>query len=882
MTYNHLKALVITILMFSLSLPAVSGAAERKTIALFPFQVHSEADVSFLREQMLESIQSELLQQAYIGVVDRELLMETAGDRPLTESLALDLGRRAAADYIITGSLTRLGNLISTDVQVFDVARGTAIRDLFAQGRGLESIGSMAKEVVDEMLLRLFARQRIADVRFEGNQRVEDDALHNTIRGTRGTLFSRNVLSEDIRTLYQMGYFSDIQADVTESPEGRVVTFVLQERGRIVEVSIEGNRKVKDRDIRDIISTKTRQSYDPDRVNSDVESIRQLYTERGYLNAEVSFDAHGGEEGQDVYITFIIEEHRKPSIRSISFEGNRVYGDNELKKMMEVSEWGIFHFLTDSGLYNRAELQRDVERLTVFYHNNGFIDAHIGEPEITTDDRWIYVTIPVTEGRQYQVGTVAIAGDTLDVSHDDLKEGLEITSKSHFDREAIINDLDYLTGACNNEGYAYANVIPQTVVNQDQHSIDVTYNIERGHKVYIDRIIITGNTRTRDKVIRRQLAIVEGDLYNRDKLEGSYEGLNRLEYFEEVNFQTERGAEESLMDVNVQVSEKSTGLFSVGAGYSAQEKAVFMAQISERNLFGRGQTLSLSGHIGSSTSQYELSFIEPWLFDIPLWSKFEVWNLKTKRDFYDVDSRGGAVTLGYRLFEYVDGYARYRFSDNNVKNISPLASSSIRDYEGQNTSSGVTLTMIRDTRRPWMFPRQGSRNSVHVEYTGGIFQGDTNFVRYGGDTRWYFPLPLDTAFNVKAEVGAISGHGGKDVPPYERYFMGGINSLRGLREVGPRNPDNPSEVIGGKTMMLYSAEWLFPILKDAGLRGVVFYDTGNTWESGYHFGDLRQTAGAGIRWNSPVGPFRLEWGHVLDRKEGEAPNRWEFTIGMAM
>ncbi|MCK9230291.1 MAG: outer membrane protein assembly factor BamA [Syntrophales bacterium] len=879
MSCNHLKSLVVFLLLSAFLCFSVAGAEETKKIAVFPFHIYSDTDASYLKERLSDDITTELLRQPYVRVAEEEAVTDRIGGRTVTEALALSVGKDLEVDYVIMGSLTRLGNLISTDVQVVDVERESTIRDLYFQGRGLESVGSISRNLVEEVLFRLFAAQRVAEVRFEGNRRIEEGAILNVIQSVKGTLFSQRLLSEDIRSIYGMGFFSDVAASVEDSTEGRVITFTVTERPRIAQILIEGNRKIKENDIRDVISAKTRQMFNPERVNTDAENIELLYKERGYLNVEVAYTAEADAEGQDVYVTFTIVEHRKPSIRTISFEGNMVYTDKDLKKMMKASEWGIFSFLTDAGLYNRTELQADIENLTVFYHNNGFIDAQIGDPEISIDDRWIYVTIPVQEGRQYQVGDVGITGDELDVSRDTLMTGLEIRKKDFFDREAIIRDMEYLTTACNNEGYAYANVIPRTVPSPERQKIDITYHIEKGRIVHIDRISITGNTRTRDKVIRRELAVIEGQLYSRDNLTGSYEGLNRLQYFEEVNFQTEPGADESLMDVNVHVSEKATGLFSVGAGYSTIDKVIFMAEVAERNLFGRGQTISAKGYVGSATTNYEISFIEPWLFDIPLWSKAELWKMERERDTYDVYTKGLAGTLGYRLFERVDGYIRYRLSENIVKNISPYASRFVRDQEGKIMSSGLTITLVRDTRHPWMMPSRGSRNSVAVEFTGGPLQGDASFTRYSGETRWFFPVVSDYVFSVAAQFGLIHGNEGKEVPIYERFYLGGIGSLRGLRDVGPRSPDN-LDVIGGKTMMVYTAEFLFPLLRDAGIRGVIFYDTGNSWESGFHFDDMRQTAGAGVRWNSPIGPFRLEWGYVLDRKEGESPSRWEFTIGM--
>ncbi|TFG37401.1 MAG: outer membrane protein assembly factor BamA, partial [Syntrophobacterales bacterium] len=483
--------------------------------------------------------------------------------------------------------------------------------------------------------------------------------------------------------------------------------------------------------------------------------------------------------------------------------------------------------------------------------------------------------------KQFMVGEVKITGDMLSISRVDLLKNLKINKKDIFDREAIVTDIDYLTVACNNEGYAYANVFPQTMPHEEEQKVDVTFTIEKGSLVYINVISIMGNARTRDKVIRRELDVIEGDLYNRNNLSASYMKLNRLSYFEEINFQTEKGPREDLMDINVQIKEQPTGMFSIGAGYSAQDKAVIMGQVTQRNLFGRGQTLSLNAYLGATKTNYEISFTEPWLFDMPLWSKFDIWNMAKEYDSYDLDTKGSEVTLGYPIWERIIGYAGYKLTSDNVKNVLGTASEYIKEQEGGITSSGVTLTLSRDTSNDTMFPSRGSRNKVSVEHTGTIFQGDTSFTKYVASSSWFFPLPLDSAFGIRGRIGFVHGNEGKEIPVYERFYLGGINSLRGLREVGPKDPDT-DDVIGGKTMLNFNAEIVFPLIKDAGLRGLLFFDTGNAWESGYYLDNMRETAGLGIRWYSPMGPLRLEWGYVLDREEDEPASRWEFTIGMFM
>ena len=256
-------------------------------------------------------------------------------------------------------------------------------------------------------------------MKFTGNRRVEESALYNVIKSTKGTLFSKNVLSADIKTIFKMGFFEDVRTTVEDSSDGKTVTFIVKERPLIHNVEIRGHKKINRDDIDEVVTIKPRQIYNPEKVKTDAEHIKNLYKEKGYLNAEVTYAAEG-EEGKDVSVVFTIVEHKRPYIKNISFEGNKVYTDKELRGMMEVSEWGIFHFLTDSGLLNRNELKKDIEKLTAFYHNNGYINAQVGDPEIRTDEKWIYVTIPVIEGKQFRVGRVDITGDMLSIPRSEL------------------------------------------------------------------------------------------------------------------------------------------------------------------------------------------------------------------------------------------------------------------------------------------------------------------------------------------------------------------------------------------------------------------------------------------------------------------------------
>jgi outer membrane protein insertion porin family len=873
------KQCLFILLIYLVLFPGTALSQNTKSMLILPPEIHSKSDVTYLRNQMQEKLTAELEKSQYIRIIKGNKVEKLIRGKKIDKEFAFSVGGETGADFVITGSLTRMGNLISTDFRVVDIKNERVHTGIFAQGTGLKNIGTIASKISADILLRVLAEERIADIVFTGNQRIEDSALYNILSSTKGTLFDKKNFSEDIKAIYRMGYFRDVKATITDTSEGKVLTFVLEEMPRITDIEIKGDDDIDSDDIEGVIIIETRQMLDESKVKSSVENIKDLYRSKGYLNADVSYEIE--EDEKVLRVIFTIVENRKLVIKDISFEGNRVYRDKDLRNMMDTSEWGIFSFITDSGLLDENKLNLDITKLTAFYLNNGYINAQVGEPDITNDKKWIYITIPVIEGKQFMVGKVQIAGDLLATPRSDLLKKLKINTKDFFDREAIVTDIDYLTETCNNEGYAYANVVPQTVPHEEKQKVDVIFNIDKGSLVYINVISIMGNTKTRDKVIRRELNVIEGDLYNRSNLSTSYMKLNRLNYFEEINFQTEKGSREDLMDINVQVKEQPTGMFSIGAGYSAEDKAVIMTQVAQRNLFGRGQTLSLNAYVGARKTNYEISFTEPWLFDIPLWSKFDVWNMAKEYDSYDLDSQGFEVTFGYPLWERIIGYAGYKLTADNVKNVLDTAATYIQEQEGNITSSGVTLTLSRDTSNDAIFPSQGSKNKVSVEHTGTIFQGDTSFTKYLASSTWFFPLPLDSAFGLRGRIGYAHGNEGKEIPIYERFYLGGINSLRGLREVGPKDPET-DDVIGGETMLNFNAEIVFPIIKDAGLRGVVFFDTGNAWESGYYVDDMRQTAGFGIRWYSPMGPLRLEWGHVIDREEDEPASRWEFTIGMFM
>jgi outer membrane protein insertion porin family len=848
-----------------------------------PFEIYSKGDDTAIKDSLYKSLVEELKKEKLVEVIPADAYLR--GNIKFDQRRAIEIGKKMGVDFVVSGSLTQLGENLSFDAQIIDVSKEIALSGFSAQGKGLADVGTMAIKLKTEILTRAGLIQKIVKIEIKGNRKIEASAILQQIKSKAGKPFWEADISADIKTIFKMGFFLDVTADAISTPEGKEVTFTVQEKGLISDIRINGNKALSKGDIQEVLTIKVKQNLNQEKIKADVEKIKNLYETKGYNNAEITDKVEKDGE-KDFRIIFDIKENDKIYVKSITFEGNEAYSSKELKNMMSSSEYTIFSFFSDSGMLKREQLKQDVQKLNAYYFNNGFINSQVGEPEVTHDEKGIYIKIKIKEGKRFKFGKIEISGDSLIKPRPELLQALKIKEGNNYDRESLSKDIDFLTQACNDEGYAIADVNPKVNIREKEQLVDIDFQLKKGELVYINRINITGNAVTRDKVIRRQLEVFEGNLYSSSKLKNSYGNLNRLRYFEEVDFQTEKNPDKNEMDINIRVKEKNTGMFMVGAGYSATEQAIIMAQIVQQNFLGYGQILSLKASLGSTTNNYELSFTEPWLLDLPLWSQVTIWKYKRDYDSYSLNTEGAGFTLGYPIWEKISAYAGYNFTINNIENINyDTATSYIVDQAGQRIASSVTLSLGRDTTDDNMFPTKGTKTSISVQHAGTPLGGDTKFTKYSAGATAYYPLFWDMVFGAKGRIGYLQNNDDSDsrIPINERYVLGGINSLRGLRYVGIRNSGS-SDVLGGTSMLVFNFELVFPFIKDAGMKGVVFFDAGNTWNGGYYLDDLRQTVGLGLRWYSPIGPLRIEYGYVLNRKglNDDAIGRWEFTIGMFM
>ena len=852
-------------------------------VAVIPLTFYSKEDLSRLRKPVMDMLLNGLKQQGFQPVPALDLLKEIPGwvgeevDDTRARKVGLDLGSK----FIIYGSMSKIGEQVSFDVRLVDVDNRRATMPIFVSRLGLENLASAVSDLTREVGIRIFKKKKIHRILIAGNQRIEDEAIKQVIKSESGEVFDQVKLRADLTAIYKMGYFKDVRIEAETTPQGQDVIFTVEEKPTVSKLTIRGARAIDEEDIRAAITTREYSILQRSTLKADVEKILVLYRDDGYYNAEVTYKVEPVRANRAV-VTFQIEEHHKLYIRKITFSGNQHFSDDDLRDEIKTETKDLLFWLTESGILKRENLQIDVDVLAAFYHNEGFMDARVGSPVITHDEEGIYIDIPIIEGQRFRVGEVGVIGEGVEPD-ERLLSSIKLGEEEYFKRDVLAKDLETVTNYFTSRGYAFAEVVPAVRKNAETKVVDIDYEVRKGELVDFGRINISGNTNTRDKVIRRELQVVEGERYSKERLERSVRNLRRLDYFEDVQFDTTKGDAPDQMNLDVKVKEKPTRFMSIGGGFSSADSLFFMAQIAERNLFGRGQTLQFQGQLGTVANRFSLVFTEPWLFDIPLIFSVEAYNWFRDYDEFEKESLGGKISGSYPIWDFTRFYLLYGYDDSDVSNVDEFASVEIKEQEGTIVTSLIGSTVRRDNRDHTFLTTRGSDNSVTVNYAGGVLGGDAGFVKTIVNSSWYFPLFWKFVGFLHGKAGYITEVDDGLVPIYEKFFLGGINSLRAFDsgDVSPRDPIT-GDRIGGDKMVLFNAELLFPLIEDMGVRGVLFYDMGNSYldEEDITFESLKKDVGVGIRWFSPMGPIRVEWGYNLDPQPGEDQSNLQFSMGM--
>jgi len=874
----------LTIIGLCLLIPVLVRAQEKKKVAILPFRIHSTEPLDHLKVGLQEMFTTRLTGKG-VPVINPDVVNK----HPMAflpsfelEDL-ISMGRNLKADVIITGSLTQIGRKISLDLKVVDISREKPPFSIFMTEDDIDRLTDAADRAATSLYNQITGVEQIDSLQVKGNKRIESEAILAVVESKKGDSLDHDQLDKDLRAIYRMGFFTEVNIGTEEGPKGKVVIFKVTEKPSISKITFEGNKKEKDDDLGKESGIKLYTILNPNEVRQSINRLKEYYRQKGYYNVEIK-DKIEELPNNEISLTYEIEEGEKVYITKIDFIGNTKFDDGDLKDIMETSEKGFLSWFTKSGLLDKKKLEFDTHKITSFYHNHGYIRAKTGEPEISYEkDKGLTITIEIIEGDQYGVNKVQIEGDLIRPVEELLKK-VNINKEKFFNREVVREDTLTLREIYADEGFAYADVAPFTKEDHENHLVDITYSASKGKRVRFERINITGNTVSRDKVIRRELKVIEGEYFSGISLKESTRNLHRLGFFENVEVETKKGSQDDLMVLNINVKERPTGSFSFGAGYSSFDNVMGVIQVTQNNLFGYGQQLSVSGRLGSRTTQFDIRFTEPWLLDKPISAGFDLFKWEREFDEYTKDSLGGALRFGFPvgLDEFTRGSVKYAYDDADIFDIDENAALEIKEMEGGNVTSSIILGLDRDSKdNPWN-PTEGSFNSLKFEYAGGFLGGDVSFNKYLARTAWFFPLPWKTVFMTQGRWGYVKKRSDGKLPIYQKFRIGGINTVRGFEfaDISPTDPET-GDKIGGEKMMVFNFEYRFPLAREQGVVGLVFFDMGNvfTKDESYTFSGIRRSVGGGVRWYSPVGPLRLEYGFNLDKLPGEKSGNFEFSVG---
>jgi outer membrane protein insertion porin family len=862
--------------------PALAQESEvvLKKVAVLPFSVLAKQPMEALGNKVRQDFQEHLKAEGFTLAPEEDINREVAKlKEAVTETQAREMGHKLGADVVIWGKVVVVAELLSLEARLLDLTGKVPLVTLKAEGAGIASLSGLSRQLAQEASLKILGKEKLARIVVKGNRRIDKDAVLSVMQTREGDIMTPARLREDLKAIFKMGFFTNVKFDVNDTPEGRILTVIVQEKPAIRQIMVQGNRKIKEKKILEAMDLKPFTVASETAIVENVAKVQKLYAEKGFYQAKVSYTLQPVTD-TEANLILNINEGGKVYVKKIDFEGNTAFKDKQLRAVMETKTKTLLTFITGAGKLDKDILERDVEKVAAFYFNNGYVRAKVGEPRLDVKEGNIYITIPVEEGPQFQVGQIDIQGDLLD-DKEKLKKRLAIGRQKVYSREVVQEDLTTLADFYADKGYANADITPLVKEDDVAKKVNIVFDIRQGNKVYFERIEIAGNVRTRDKVIRRELRVYEQELFSATKLKESTRNLRRLEYFEDVNFSTTPGSAPDRMNLKISVKERPTGTFGIGAGYSTQDRLVGMVEVSQTNLFGRGQQLRLQGIIGAISNRFRLSFTEPYLFDRPLAFGIDAFNWERDFDEYTRKSFGGSLRLSHPLrWKYTRLFGSYRFEYVDLSNLRPNTSQIIQEAASIHSTSAISLGVRRDSRDALFTPTRGSDNSLTMEVAG--LGGDTAFLRLIAESGWYFPFWWGTVGVIHARGGYLSKLSWGELPSYEKFYLGGIDTMRGFNfaEISPRDPST-NERIGGTSFSQLNVEyrWPVPYLKKFGFMGTFFFDAGNVYGVNYVPPTLRTSVGGGFRWYSPMGPLRVEWGYNLSPKPYERKSVWEFTVG---
>src|SRR5256714_7300501 len=728
------------------------------------------------------------------------------------------------------------------------------------------------------------------DVEYTGPATISKERILAQMRTKIGQPYSNEVVQEDIKALEKTGYIPNVRIFAQPEGDGVKVIVAVQTRAIVPQIEITGAERVKPTRLRKEIKVNLNQAVDEQQLEEARQKIIEIYQGRGFTDVSVEFRIDPIDEKRGTArVVFTVNEGAKGAVSQVRFEGNAHVSQKVLRKQMKTRGQTLIHFMDKSGRLDEVQLEQDLDKIREYYQNHGFIDVQVKDVrKDRTEKGPMIITIVIVEGPQYHVRKLAITG-YQNTTEAKIRVLLKMKEGSVYSPKQLRDDAKALADAYGSGGYVDLVITPEGTP-AGTGLIDVHYNVEEGTRSFVNRVNIEGNTRTKDKVIRREVLVAPGDVFNTVRVDTTKKRLENLGYFAKVETYPEDTDIPGRKDLTILVQEKRTGSLSFGGGFSTVDKLVGFAELTQGNfdLFnwpsftGGGQKVRLRLQYGTERKDFVLAITEPYFLDRRLALTGQAFFTEANYLSSEYDQRNYGFTLEMRkpINAYTYGTLGYTLQDIDIFNVDPNASEFIQSQKGSFVESKVFSSVVFDSRDNPLLSRRGHRITFSPAIAGGFLGGDTQIYAFDLEGSQYFHLPKDTILLINGEVATVSEWGsGNDVPIFERLFLGGSNNLRGFpfREVGPK--DEFGEPKGGKSMARATLEWTFPIIEKA--RGAVFYDTGfvnsDPWSFG--FNHLASDVGVGLRLDLPIGPLRLDYGFPVMRDGYNGGGHFNFNVG---
>lgn len=727
--------------------------------------------------------------------------------------------------------------------------------------------------------------QKISAIDIKGYERIEASTILSYFGLREGDIVSSYDIDKAVKALFATGFFADVSVDT--APDG-ILTLRVLENPMVNRVVFEGNRYFEDDDLEKEIQLRPRSIYTRPRIQSDVARLLEIYRRSGRFSAKISPKLIARDQNR-VDIVFEVTEGDVTRIAGINFIGNEQFSSSTLEDVIKTSEECWYCFITDYDKYDPDRLLVDEELLRKFYTSQGYADFDVKSSvaELSQDKKSFYITFTMEEGPRYNFGEVNFKSSLPGTDTKKFRSLVTTKTGELYNGEEVESSIDAMVDELGNQGFAFVDIDPQLARKPDGKTIDLTYTIQEGPRVYVERIDITGNVRTLDEVVRREFRLAEGDAYSTDKLRRTEQRLRNLGFFEDVKITNEQGSAPDKTRIKVDVKEASTGEVTLGAGFSSTDGALADIGIREKNLLGRGQELRLRGLFATERQQYDLGFTEPYFLGREVAAGFDLF--KITQDFrqessFDRNSDGGRLRMGYAVTEHLKHNLRYSFEQTEITNIRADASRFVRDQEGTNVTSMIGQSLIYDRRDNAIDPTEGY-----------FVQLDTDIAGLGGDSKFFRPeVKSSTYYSIAPQwTTMLAGTAGYVIPLddrveiQDRFFIGG-RTFRGFDNagIGPRDITT-QDALGGNVYYVATVEQSFPLglPEDLGFKGAVFMDAGSLWnvdDSGPEVVDdsaLRASIGFGVSWKSPFGPIRVDLAVPVMKEDYDEDELFQFNFG---